>query len=98
MATKTAYDGLEALEVAAAFRPDVALLDIGMPKLNGYEVCRGLRQQAWGRNMVLLALTGWGQEEDQQRSLVAGFDAHLVKPVLPADLEKLLAGLIAAKV
>ena len=96
--TETAYDGLEALEVAAAFRPDVALLDIGMPRLNGYEVCRQIRQQAWGKSMVLFALTGWGQEEDQRRSLAAGFDAHLVKPVLPADLEKLLAGLIAAKV
>ena len=96
--TETAFDGLEALEVAAAFRPDVALLDIGMPRLNGYEVCRQIRQQAWGKSMVLFALTGWGQEEDQRRSLAAGFDAHLVKPVLPADLEKLLAGLTAAKV
>ena len=96
--TQTAYDGVEALEVAAAFRPDVMLLDIGMPKLNGYEVCRRIRQQAWGKSMVLYALTGWGQEEDQQRSVAAGFDAHLVKPVLPGDLEKLLAGLIAAKV
>ena len=83
--------------MAAAFRPDVTLLDIGLPKLNGYEVCRRLRQQAWGSNMVLLALTGWSQEEDQLRSLVAGFDAHLVKPVLPADLEALLAGVTAAK-
>ena len=96
--TETAFDGLEALAVAAAFRPDVALLDIGMPKLNGYEVCRRIRQQAWGESMVLYALTGWGQEEDRRRSLAAGFDAHLVKPVLPADLEKLLAGVTAAKV
>lgn len=95
--TQTAYDGLEALEVAQTFRPDVALLDIGMPKLNGYEVCRRIRQQPWGQNMVLFALTGWGQEEDQRRSLAAGFDAHLVKPALPDDIEKLLAGVIAAK-
>ncbi|MBC7703400.1 MAG: response regulator, partial [Rhodoferax sp.] len=74
-----------------------ALLDIGMPKLNGYEVCRRIRQQTWGESMVLYALTGWGQEEDQRRSLAAGFDAHLVKPVLPADLEKLLAEVTAAK-
>ncbi|MBC7443327.1 MAG: response regulator, partial [Ramlibacter sp.] len=80
--TETAFDGLEALEVAAGFRPDVALLDIGMPRLDGYEVCRQIRQQAWGKSMVLFALTGWGQEEDQRRSLAAGFDAHLVKPVL----------------
>ena len=95
--TETAFDGLEALEVAAVFRPDVALLDIGMPKVNGYEVCRRIRQQAWGEGMVVFALTGWGQEEDQRRSLAAGFDAHLVKPVLPADLEKLLAGVTAAR-
>ena len=95
--TQTAYDGLEALEVAAAFRPDVTLLDIGMPKMNGYEVCRRIRQQAWGKNMVVYALTGWGQEEDQQRSLAAGFDAHLVKPVLADDLEALLSGLAGAK-
>ena len=88
--TQTAHDGLEALEVAQAFRPDVVLLDIGMPKLNGYEVCRHIRQQAWGKGMTLFALTGWGQEEDQRRSLEAGFDAHLVKPVLPATLENLL--------
>ena len=79
-----------ALEAAQAFRPDVVLLDIGMPKLNGYEVCRHIRQQAWGKGMTLFALTGWGQEEDQRRSLEAGFDAHLVKPVLPATLENLL--------
>ena len=94
--TQTAYDGLEALAVAAAFKPDVTLLDIGLPKLNGYEVCRRIRQQAWGKSMVLYALTGWGQEEDQQRSLAAGFDAHLVKPILAAELETLLSGLTAA--
>ena len=95
--TQTAHDGLEALDVAAAFRPDVMLLDIGMPKLNGYEVCRRLRQQAWGERIVVIALTGWGQEEDKRRSQEAGFDAHLVKPVLPSDLEQLLAGATAAR-
>ena len=95
--TQTAHDGLEALEVAQAFRPDVVLLDIGLPKLNGYEVCRRIRQQAWGKGVVLFALTGWGQEEDQRRSLAAGFDAHLVKPVLPATLENLLAGVPASR-
>ena len=68
-----------------------------MPKLNGYEVCRRIRQQAWGKSMVLYALTGWGQDEDQQRSLAAGFDAHLVKPILAAELEALLSGLTAAQ-
>ena len=90
--TRTAHDGLEALDVAAAFRPDVMLLDIGMPKLNGYEVCRRIRQQAWGKDMVVIALTGWGQEEDKRQSLAAGVDAHLVKPVEYAALEKLLTG------
>ena len=90
--TRTAHDGLEALAVAAGFRPEVTLLDIGMPKLNGYEVCRRIRQQAWGEGMVLIALTGWGQEEDRRRSMAAGFDAHLVKPVDLPVLEKLLAG------
>lgn len=96
--TLTAHDGLEALEVATSFRPDVMFLDIGMPKLNGYEVGRRIRQQAWGKDIVLIALTGWGQEEDKSRSLAAGLDFHLIKPVLPAALEKLLAEVTAAKV
>ena len=95
--TLTAHDGLEALEVAVAFRPDVMFLDIGMPKLNGFEVCRRLRQQAWGKDMLVIALTGWGQEEDKRLSMEAGFDFHMVKPVLPAALEKLLAGATAAR-
>lgn len=92
--TKTAHDGLEAVKVAEAFQPDVALLDIGLPKLNGYEVCRRIRQQPWGENMVLIALTGWGQDEDKRLSKEAGFNFHMVKPVDPAALEKLLAGLL----
>ena len=95
--TLTAHDGLEALDVAAAFRPDVMLLDIGMPKLNGYEVCRRLRKESWGKDMVVIALTGWGQEEDKRRSLEARIDAHLVKPVLPGALEELLVGATVVK-
>ena len=95
--TRTAHDGLQALEVAAAFRPDAILLDIGMPKLNGYEVCRRLRQQPWGKNMVVIALTGWGQEDDKRRSLGVGIDFHLVKPVDHAILEKLLSGVVGSK-
>jgi PAS domain S-box-containing protein len=91
--TQTAHDGLEAMDMAAAFKPDVILLDIGMPKLNGYEVARRIRQEAWGRNVVLVACTGWGQEEDKRRSQEAGFNLHMVKPVDPAALEKTLAGL-----
>jgi signal transduction histidine kinase len=94
--TWTAYDGLEALTAAAAFRPDVVLLDIGLPKVNGYEVARRLREEPWGAGMVLIAQTGWGKEEDKYRSKEAGFNFHMVKPVDPAALEKLLAGLLLA--
>jgi CheY-like chemotaxis protein len=90
---RTAYDGEEALAAAHDFRPDVVLLDIGMPKLNGYEACRSIRQQPWSKGMVLIAVTGWGHEEDRRRSLEAGFDKHMVKPVDPGALMKLLAGL-----
>jgi two-component system, chemotaxis family, CheB/CheR fusion protein len=89
--THAAKDGLEATEAAATFRPDVILLDIGLPKLNGYEVARKIREQPWGRDMVLVALTGWGQEEDRRRSQEAGFNHHLTKPVDPDTLSKLLA-------
>ena len=89
--TQIAYDGLEAVAAAAAFRPDVVLLDIGLPKLNGYEVARKIREQPWGNGMVLVGLTGWGQEEDKRRSREVGFDHHLVKPLDLAVLEKLLA-------
>jgi CheY-like chemotaxis protein len=91
--TCTAYDGSEALKAAAECRPDVALLDIGMPKMNGYDVAKRIREQPWGEDIVLIAVTGWGQTEDQQRSLEAGFDHHLVKPVDPNALAKLLASL-----
>lgn len=89
--TLTAYDGFEALDVAARFKPDLVLLDIGMPKVNGYEVCRRLRQEAGTSGAMIVALTGWGQEEDKRRSLEAGFDAHLVKPVLPGAIDALVA-------
>jgi PAS domain S-box-containing protein len=88
---RTAYDGEQAVTVAGEFRPDVVLLDLGMPKMNGFEACRRIRQQPWGRRVRLVALTGWGQEEDRQRTSEAGFDHHLVKPVSPADLEQVLA-------
>ncbi len=93
--TQTALDGLEALDAAARFRPELVLLDIGMPKLNGYDTARRIRQQPWGRNTVLIALTGWGQDEDRRRSQEAGFDSHMTKPVDPAAIRKLLAGIQA---
>ncbi len=89
--TRTAHDGLAAVEAAAAFRPDLILLDIGLPKLNGYEACRRIREQPWSEGMVIVALTGWGQEEDRRRSAEAGFDDHMVKPVEVDALGKLMA-------
>jgi PAS domain S-box-containing protein len=85
-----AYDGQAALEAAERFRPDVVLLDIRMPKLNGYDACRRIREQPWGKSMMLIALTGLGQQADQRRADEAGFDSHLVKPVDPAALDELL--------
>lgn len=96
--THTAFDGLEAVEAAATFRPDVILLDIGLPKLNGYEACRRIRQQPWGKNIVMVAVTGWGQEEDREKSRDAGFNGHMVKPVELAALTKLLAELLPTPV
>lgn len=87
---RTANDGVEAVETAEAFGPDLVLLDIGMPRMNGFEACRRIREQAWGNRVTIVALTGWGQEEDKRRSQEAGFDDHLVKPVDPAALERLL--------
>ena len=92
--TRCAHDGIEAIELATGFRPDVVLLDIGLPRLNGYETCRRMRQQAWGARAVLIALTGWGHDEDKRCSREAGFNFHMVKPVDPAALEKLLSGLL----
>jgi CheY-like chemotaxis protein len=91
---QTAYDGVEAVQAAATFQPDVALLDIGMPKMNGYEAARSIRGEPWGKRMILIALTGWGQEEDKRRATEAGFHYHLTKPVEPAALGKLLEGLM----
>jgi PAS domain S-box-containing protein len=95
--TRTAYDGQEGVELAGEFRPDVLLFDIGLPKLNGYEACRLIRQQPWGGKVVMIAVTGWGQEEDRQRSYDAGFDHHMVKPVDPSSLMTLLSELSGAK-
>jgi signal transduction histidine kinase/CheY-like chemotaxis protein len=94
--THTAFDGDEALERAAAVRPDVVLLDIGLPKMNGYEAARRIRQQPWGKSMVLVALTGWAHDEDRQKTRQAGFNAHLVKPVDLAAIRKLLAASAAS--
>ena len=89
---RVAHDRAEAVEAAAVFRPGLTFLDLGMPELNGYEVARRIRRDPWGRETALAARTGWGQEEDRRRSKEAGFDLHLVKPVEPSELERLLRG------
>lgn len=93
---RIAYDGLQAIELSAEFLPDVILLDIGMPGLNGYETAQRIRAQRQDQRVVLVALTGWGREEDRRRSRDAGFDAHLVKPVEHGPLMNLLAELSAS--
>jgi PAS domain S-box-containing protein len=93
--TRTAYDGQQGVDMAGEYRPDVILFDIGLPKLNGHEACRLIREQPWGKGVALIAVTGWGQDKDRRRSDEAGFDHHLVKPVDPQALMKLIAGLVA---
>ena len=87
---RVAHDGEEAFAAAAEFHPDLILLDIGMPKLNGYGACQMIRAQPWGHVPSIVAVTGWGQEEDKARARAAGFDRHLVKPVEPAMLEEVI--------
>jgi PAS domain S-box-containing protein len=86
----TAYGGAEALAAAETFEPTAVLLDIGMPGMNGFEVCQRLRAQPWGRRALLIAMTGWGQEEDRRQTREAGFDHHMVKPVDASALTQLL--------
>ena len=88
---RTAGDGLEALAVARTFQPEVVLLDLGMPAMDGYETARHLRRLAWGKQARLIALTGWGQQQDRLRTADAGFDVHLVKPVSELDLFRAIA-------
>ena len=85
-----AYDGVEALQAAATSPPEAVLLDIGLPNLDGYEVARQMRKQPWGKEMTLIALSGWGQAEDKRRALEAGFDHHLTKPVKISELNSLI--------
>ena len=89
----TANDGVEALSISPEFRPDIVLLDLGMPKLNGYATAHRIREQPWGQNVLLVALTGWGQPRDRDRTTRAGFNAHLVKPVGVDELFGTLAQL-----
>lgn len=95
--TRIAHDGEAALQMADSFKPDLVLLDIGLPKLDGYEVARRIRSQPWGVAMQLVAVTGWGQEEDRRNTAQAGFDQHMVKPVDLESLDKLMAHMRAGQ-
>jgi len=88
-----APDGRQALAVGETFRPDVVLMDISMPNMNGYEAARRLREQPWGRSVVLIALTGWGRQADIEAARQAGFDGHLLKPVAAEALITLITEL-----
>jgi CheY-like chemotaxis protein len=90
-----AHDGAQALEMASRVKPDIALLDIGMPGLSGYQVATRIRREAWGEGIVLIAVTGWGQEEDKRNTQAAGFDHHLTKPADPAQIESILESMAA---
>ena len=92
-----AHDGEHAVAMAGQFLPDVAVVDIGLPKLNGYTVARTIRGQPWGQTLVMIALTGWGHEEDKRRALAAGFDHHLTKPVDPERVEALIPVTVASR-
>lgn len=89
---QTAHDGAESVDAAEAFRPDIILMDVGMPKVNGYEATRRIHQRPWGAAVTVVALTGWGQDGDRAQSRTAGCDAHLVKPVHLGELEPILPG------
>jgi CheY-like chemotaxis protein/anti-sigma regulatory factor (Ser/Thr protein kinase) len=95
---RTTYDGAEALTTAMEFRPHAVFLDIGMPKLNGHEVCRGIREKDWGKDTFIVAITGWGQETDRSLTSEAGFDRHLVKPVEIGELLTILSGAATKKI
>jgi PAS domain S-box-containing protein len=90
----TAFNGMDALETGSRERPQAALIDIGMPGMSGHEVARRIRLEAWGKHAVLIALTGWGQDQDKQNAIAAGFNEHMTKPVEPAEVEKLLEQLL----
>ncbi|HZY20227.1 MAG TPA: ATP-binding protein [Ramlibacter sp.] len=94
-AVQVAYDGIAAMELAAIVQPQAIVLDLGMPRASGYDVARWVRQQPWGARTFIVAVTGWGQERDRERTQAAGFDAHLIKPVEPRQIEELLSAAIA---
>lgn len=88
--TSTAHNGTNGITIAEEFRPDVILLDIGLPDINGYEVARRIREKTWGKKIMLIAATGWGQDKDKALAREAGFDNHLTKPIDYQALNQLL--------
>ena len=90
---QVAYDGPSAMKLMSTFIPDIALIDLGLPTMDGYEVAQRLREQPEFRNVILIAQTGWGREEDRKRACEAGFEHHLVKPINHHQLAQILAGL-----
>ncbi|MBV8804058.1 MAG: response regulator [Sinobacteraceae bacterium] len=95
--TFVAYNGQQALDLGSTERPSAFILDVGMPDMTGYEVARRIRQQAWGRNALLVAVTGWGQEDDKERAKAAGLDHHFTKPVTPEAVEEVLVAYLKLK-
>ena len=93
----TAYSGAQALQLGACEHPQAVVLDVGMPGMDGYETARHLRRESWGVIAVVIAVTGWGQDEDKLDARLAGFDEHLTKPVDFSSLETMLARLLAAQ-
>lgn len=91
-----AHDGVEAIEKAESFRPHAILLDIGLPKMNGYDACRIIKDALWGADISIIALTGWGNEGDREKSRQAGFDGHLVKPVEASSLFAIISETVGA--
>ena len=85
-----ADDGLQGLKKAESYRPDIIFMDIGMPHLNGYEAAARIREKEWGRQMTLVAVSGWGRDADKARALSAGFDAHITKPASAAEVRRLV--------
>lgn len=95
--TRVARDPLLGLAAADEYQPHVVLLDIGLPRMHGYDVAKRLRERPWAGNLTMIAVTGWGQEADRLQSQGAGINHHLVKPLVPADLERILAGVAEAQ-
>jgi DNA-binding response OmpR family regulator len=93
---QVAHDGEQALLTAQSFLPELVFMDLGMPGLNGFEAARRVRREKWGQDVMLVALTGWGQEDDRRRSAEAGFDKHLVKPVEYEEVDRLI-GILAQR-